>query len=97
MRADCARIDGAVVNLALLPTTALNIRADTTGSTGAISFVLNGRLHRVELVPPYALAGDRNGDYKPWTPTPGAHTLTATPQNGQYKFFVVSSKWIVTF
>ena len=75
-------VDGAVVNLALLPTTALNIRADTTGSTGAISFVLNGRLYRVESVPPYALAGDRNGDYRPWTPSPGAHTLTATPEDG---------------
>ena len=26
-----------------------------------------------------ALAGDRDGDYAAWTPSPGRHTLAATP------------------
>ena len=28
---------------------------------------------------PFALAGDNNGNYAAWTPTLGAHTLSATP------------------
>jgi hypothetical protein len=31
---------------------------------------------------PYALAGDDNGNYRPWTPTVGSHTLKATPYAG---------------
>jgi hypothetical protein len=72
---------GAVVNLAALPTRNLNIRANTSPSTvGSVKFGLDGNAsYRVENGAPYALAGDDGGDYRPWTPTPGTHTVTATP------------------
>ncbi|HET6795917.1 MAG TPA: hypothetical protein VFH40_02060 [Gemmatimonadales bacterium] len=38
--------------------------------------------YRTETIAPYALAGDDTGDYRPWTPTVGSHTMTATPYTG---------------
>ena len=37
------------------------------------------RLRRTENVPPWALFGDRNGDYRASTLFPGKYTLKATP------------------
>ncbi|MFQ6132907.1 MAG: putative collagen-binding domain-containing protein, partial [Armatimonadota bacterium] len=73
--------DGAVVNLAKLPTRNLNIVAHTsTDLTGSVRFALDGDDNfRLENSAPYALAGDTNGNYGAWTPTVGKHTLTATP------------------
>jgi hypothetical protein len=71
--------DGATLDLAKLPTRNLNVRADTKpAAVGSVRFALDGRT-KTEATAPYALAGDRDGDYAAWTPSPGAHTLTATP------------------
>ena len=72
--------DGAVLDLAKLPTRSLNVRADTRPATvGRVRFDLDGgKKTQTEGTAPYALAGDRNGNYTAWTPGPGAHTLTAT-------------------
>ena len=73
--------DGDVINLAGLPTPNLNVRADTVPNTvGSVVFGLDANsTFRTETSPPYALAGDSSGDYHPWTPSLGVHTLTATP------------------
>lgn len=71
--------DGATLNLATLPTLNLNVRAETSGVVESVRFDLNGTKYRVENSAPYALAGDKGGNYHGWTPALGAHTLAATP------------------
>jgi hypothetical protein len=73
--------DGDTLNLALLPTRNLNLRADTSpAAVGSVRFGLDGNpAYRTENVVPYALAGDAAGDYGPWTPGLGSHFLSATP------------------
>ncbi|MDX2302388.1 MAG: DUF5060 domain-containing protein [Microscillaceae bacterium] len=70
---------GSIINLAILPTSNLNIRVNTSPSTvGSVTFNLNnGSITRVESAAPYALAGDDNGNYRPWSPALGAYTLKA--------------------
>lgn len=74
---------GSVVfDLATLPTRNLNLRANTSPSiVGSVRFGLNDNpAYRIENTAPYALAGDTPvGDYQPWTLTPGAYVLVATP------------------
>ncbi|MEM8745235.1 MAG: G8 domain-containing protein [Actinomycetota bacterium] len=56
----------------------LNIRAVTSGEVGSVAFRLDGETYRVENVEPYALAGDRDGDYSTrWSPEPGTYAITA--------------------
>jgi hypothetical protein len=75
---------GATLNLATLPTTNLNIRANTSPITvGSVRFALDGNSnYRTETAPPYALAGDTSADYWKWTPSVGNHTLKVTPYAG---------------
>jgi glucose/arabinose dehydrogenase len=72
---------GANINLATLPTRNVNIRANTSpASVGSVRFGLDGSSnYSTDNTAPYALAGDTNGDYLPWTPTVANHTITATP------------------
>ena len=76
--------DGATLRLSKLPTRRLSVRADTSRApVDAVRFALDGNRHfRTERTAPYALTGDTNGRYNPWTPRPGRHTLTATPLVG---------------
>ena len=72
--------NGQVLNLSSLPTRNLNVRANTSPSlVGSVVFTLDGAHARTENGSPYALAGDDNGNYRPWTPAAGSHTLTAAP------------------
>jgi hypothetical protein len=55
----------------------LNIRADVhEGSVGSVVLRLTGYPERIENEAPYALAGDRGGDYHDMRPTLGAGTYT---------------------
>jgi hypothetical protein len=75
-------VDGATLNLATLPTKDLNIRANTSPSTvRSIVFNLTGQQTKkaTDSKVPYALFGDRKGDYNAWTPAIGSYTLKATP------------------
>ena len=77
--------NGAVLDLATLPTRNLNIRANTNPvATGSVVFNLSGAQSRVstENVFPYALFSDFLGDYFPWTPPLGNYTLLATAFDG---------------
>ena len=73
---------GSTLNLATLPTSNLNIRANTSPVTiGRVVFALSGALVRnvTETTAPYALFGDVNGNYNSWIPASGSYTLKATP------------------
>lgn len=76
--------EGATINLNTIPTLNLNIRANTLPSiVESVRFDLDGVVnYHTESGAPYALAGDSSGDYAPWTPGLGSHTLTATPFEG---------------
>jgi hypothetical protein len=75
---------GATLNLAALPTTQLNIRANVNGTVGSVRFVLSGAesATQTESTAPYALKGDTAGNYNAWTPAVGSYSLTATPYTG---------------
>jgi len=74
--------DGDTINLTVVGTS-LSIRADVSGSVSSVRFGLDGNPnYRTENVAPYALAGDSSGDYHPWTPSLGSHTVVATPNVG---------------
>ena len=70
----------SVINLSLLPSRNLNIRANTTPPTvGSVSFGFQTNLSfRTENGAPYALFGDTGGDYLPWTPSETTYTASAT-------------------
>ena len=74
--------NGAVINLAALPSPRINVRANITA--GSVRFTWSGAQSgtQVENVAPFALKGDTNGNYNPWTPPLGAYTWRAEAFNG---------------
>jgi hypothetical protein len=74
--------EGALIDLAALPTRRLNIRANTPAAVGSVAFTLNGALYKVENEPPYALAGNIGANYLDWVPAAGAYTLAGTTYSG---------------
>ena len=65
--------------IALDKNTHYNIRYNHDGNPGSVVFEHNGRIVRTENAAPFALAGDRSGDYLSWDAvTPGNHKVTAT-------------------
>jgi len=65
-------------------------------SVGSVSFVLDA-YRRIENTPPYSLTGDVDGNYNPWTPTAGLHTLSATPYSMSNAGGTVGTPLTVTF
>ncbi len=90
---------GMTITLANLPTRRLNVRAETSPATvGSVRFALDDNSnYRTETSAPYALAGDDAGDYRPWTPTVGTHTLKATPYTGAGASGTAGKSLTVTF
>lgn len=78
---DALQGGSVTLNLATLPTRNLNLRANTSPATvGSVRFGLNGNpSHLIESTAPYALFGDSNGNYGPWTLGSGTHSVSATP------------------
>lgn len=76
-------VDGAVIDLSVTGA-ALNVRAETDPfPTGSVRFDYDGVVgSQVESTAPYAAFGDSAGDYAAWTPSLGAHSLTATAFTG---------------
>lgn len=61
----------------------LNFRADVgSASVGSVRFFLNGSWFNTENVAPFAFAGDISGNYVPWTPSVGQHTIKAIAYSG---------------
>jgi len=75
---------GATLNLATLPTTQLNVRANVNGAVGSVRFVWSGAESGAqnETSAPYAMKSDSSGNYYPWTPAVGNYSLSATPYTG---------------
>jgi hypothetical protein len=74
--------DGDTISLADLPTQKLNIRADTNPAmVGSVRFKLRGKLKMTQLdnQVPYALFGEKGGNYNAWTPRPGTYRVRAVP------------------
>lgn len=58
----------------------LNVRAEVSGQVGSVRFAYdNDDNYRTESTAPFALAGDTNGNYGNWSPSPGEHRIVATP------------------
>lgn len=75
--------DGATLELSRLPAR-LNIRTNTSPSVvGSVRFRYDANTSfATDNTVPYALAGGDGGDYAPWTPTIGSHTIGATAFTG---------------
>lgn len=75
---------GAVFNLASLPTSNLNLRANVNGSAGSVRFVWSGAESgtQTESAAPYAMKSDTAGNYYAWIPSAGSYSVTATPYSG---------------
>lgn len=73
--------NGAVLDFTKLPTSHLNIRANTNPSVvGSVKFELDGVAnYHIENSYPYAIAGDNSGNFNAWTPGVGNHTVLVTP------------------
>ncbi|MDQ4140691.1 MAG: polysaccharide lyase, partial [Bacteroidota bacterium] len=71
----------AILDLATLPTSNLNIKATPANAVGSILFKLTGPHNKrvIESEAPFCLFRDKNGDFHSWTPKAGNYTLTATP------------------
>jgi len=68
----------ATLNLATLPNRRLNMRANPVTEVGSVRLKKDGGTARIDNAGPYALVGDTNGDFAPWTPATGRHTAYAT-------------------
>lgn len=76
---------GMTIDMALLPTRNINIRAETDVATGgSVVFSLTGPQNQslTENIEPYALFSDFQGDYFAWAPPLGSYTLVASPFDG---------------
>ncbi|MCR6641152.1 MAG: T9SS type A sorting domain-containing protein [Sporocytophaga sp.] len=61
----------------------INIRYNPINNPGSVKFTLNGSFVRNENDPPFALAGDENGNYNAWLPSnQGYYTLLAQEYSG---------------
>jgi hypothetical protein len=72
--------NGMVINQSLVQELSLNIRANTNPSiVGSVLFTLSGPVNRTatENEAPYAIFGDRNGNYSGRTLPAGTYTLSA--------------------
>ena len=91
---------GMVLDLAALPTSKLNIRANTSPAiVGSVQFDLVGRQPQftIENLVPYALVSDFQGDYPDWTPLSGPYELTITPFSGANGSGVAGSVFTISF
>jgi hypothetical protein len=76
---------------------ALNVRADVSGTVGSVAFLLDGKLVRTENSAVYALAGDNSGVYLKWTPSVGSHTLSAIPYSADNRGGSMGPAYTTTF
>ncbi|MBO9699031.1 MAG: T9SS type A sorting domain-containing protein [Sporocytophaga sp.] len=60
----------------------INIRYNASTTIGSVILKVNDVPRRTENTAPYALAGDNNGDYSPWTATPGQYKVTGVTYSG---------------
>ena len=90
---------GATLNLGTLSTRSWNLQAVTSPTTvGSVVFGYDGNPRtQIESSPPYAFAGDSSGNYNPWTPTVGSHSVTATPYSASGGTGTAGTSITITF
>src|SRR5690606_17274142 len=73
--------NNSTIDLGLLPTKNINIRANSNSSSGSVLFNLSGAESRnfTDNTVPYALYGDNNGNFNAWTPKVGSFSIKGTP------------------
>ncbi len=73
--------DGMTIESSKLPTQNLNIRAASSAGTESVQFVLSGsqKTERTENKSPYALFGDRSGEFFTGKLSNGSYSLLAIP------------------
>ena len=73
--------EGAVLDVAKLPTRNLSIRVNASPmSPDQVKIAYNGdESFRIDSRYPYAFTAEKEGNYPAWKLAPGAHTITATP------------------
>lgn len=74
----------------------LNIKAETAGFVSSVKFFINGELVRTENAPPFAIAGDTDGNFNPWRLPEGEFTLTVIAYQAPNGTGMVSEPYIVT-
>lgn len=91
--------DGAVINSASLPTTHLNIIANTSPvMVGSVRFAFDGNANaRTESNAPYALFGNNGPDYNAGTIATGKHTLTGTPYTNKSATGTAGTRLAISF
>lgn len=67
--------DGAVINVDAIGTRNFSVRVDTAGQVESVKFDLNGSYSSIDNSAPYALAGDNNSVYTPYTFNNGNYKL----------------------
>lgn len=86
--------NGAVINFAELGTRNLNVIANADSTTSSVRFGYDARDNYVtDKAAPFTIAPYNKGDYSPWTPAVGAHTLRATP----YAAKTASTTYAISF
>jgi pterin-4a-carbinolamine dehydratase len=75
----------------------LNIRINTNAMTKSVAFYMNGKRYWGENQEPYALFGDRFGDYNRGRLTPGVYTLTAVPYSENLQRGMEGQAMTITF
>lgn len=80
-------VDGQAYRVNLSETPHFTIQADAVGSVvDQVIFEVDGVQERVDLVPPFLIAGNRRSKILPWTKAPyGTHLITAVPYAGGVK------------
>jgi hypothetical protein len=77
--------------------TALNVKADVSGTVGSVAFILDGKLVHTENFAPWALGGDKDGVYLKWTPPVGSHTLRVVPYQSANRGGAIGTAMETTF
>ncbi|MCW5517433.1 Ig-like domain-containing protein [Muriicola sp. Z0-33] len=92
-------MEGDIIDITSLPTTNLNIRANTTDDTESVRLELSGAKAKgqTENFAPYALYGDSGGNYAGSNFVIGDYTILATPYSGNSLGGTVGTPLTVNF
>ncbi|MDB5294532.1 MAG: polymorphic rane protein, partial [Phycisphaerales bacterium] len=90
--------NGATLDLSKLPTKRMNVRANVNSTALSVRFAYDSNAnYRVESGAPFSLAGDSGGNYAPWTPTVGSHTIKVTPYSKTGATGTAGAVFTITF